>query len=387
MNYLDLYLTVAVFMGTLAATVSNAVWTLEQGKEGLKQNPDPDTWRYYVFLAGFVVLVLPLCCLKSMDAISKMSIAGVLANVVILICIIISACSSDRDDFKANIKEFNTLANNPNIKCDDSYKTMFPNGEIAHNYFDFSKMWQAYGNFGFSYAVAVVTPSLVVGMKQPRKLGPIVWSSHVVITLIYAAIIVIGWCAWGNGIIGYEVKDATYAKDDVNKEHPLSGTLKLEGSQNVIDNLYMPNAVVQTIAAAMLTISIVSSVPLFFFSIAVFVEEKFREKFPNMNERAFRYMNRTVLLVITTAPALMGESNLGSFQGLTGALTTTAMCAIIPNIMYFGMAKMFPDGHPFKSKGALFAIICGLACFIGCCTLVIGFIFDGLEGLFGVPIS
>jgi hypothetical protein len=491
-NYLDLYLTVAVFMGTLAASMNDLIAEFIQNSRGETADERGDSpiefWWLVVSVFGFMALVMPLCWLKSMDAISKMSIAGVIANLVILICIVISAFANqgsvaDETGLKYSISEAYINGISPYVNTDsrlrekvahmfgpsgDSHCAAFGTvdecnaadgcgfvmfnekiggcigevcqgltakgetdcnnmdgcfwdgsecinqGQIQYRWFDFDGMWAAYGNFGFSYAVAVVTPSLIAGMKNPGHLGRIVWSSHFIICAIYCAVILVSFFAWGNGVISWS-GDGSKASDvcDVAVgECPTDKCMKftfptaasgrsgeqcvpkvdfnVDGS-NVIKHDFMPNIGVQTTAMVGLLVSIVSSVPLFFFSIAVMVEDVVKKKWPNVSDFFLRYVNRTILMAICVAPifALNADypntENLAAFQGLTGAVTTTIICSILPNLLFFCMTTKFPKGHKFRSGNVMFSIFCAIALSVGVFTMVVGFLADGLS-LFGVQV-
>lgn len=398
-NYLDLVLTVAVFMGTLASTIQDVIVNAageNRNEDGsLNFSYEPSYGLFLLLVGACILVVFPLCCLKSMDAISKMSILGVAANVVILLCIIISACM-DNPDFEANVNFMGVQAHNKTCNTKESYMDMFiladdskPYNAESNKYviqqklFDFSNMWAAYGNFGFSFAVAVIAPSLIIGMKQPKSLGKVAWSSHVVITAIYCAVILISWLAWGNGLCAAIINNS--ADPNIAKDGERMSIKHL----SVINALFMPQLWVQITAAVSLFVSIVSSVPLFFFAIAEAVEHVLKTKFPSLasgaSEFMFRVVNRGVLLTIICCFNFMGASNLPAFQGLTGALTTTAMCAIIPNVIYLCVKNRFPNGHPLRNTSMVILILTGLSIVVGSATMIIGFLFDGL-GLFGVDI-
>lgn len=381
-NYLDLYLTVAVFMGTLADTTNDAIAAVT--------GAESQTWWFNVGVLAWGAAVLPLCWLKSMDAIAKMSILGVAANGIILLCIIFSAFE-DKTEFHQSIKRCFEWANTDAIngidkdgnvvedairirnKVNDLYG---PNGDIQRDMFRLSNMWGAYGNFGFSFAVAVVTPSLIVGMKNPRHLGRVVWLSHIIITAIYAAIIAVSWWGWGNGVHTCRLKTGNDAK--------VGQTLEFE-SANIISSVFMRSLWVQVIAAVCLIISIMSSVPLFFFSIATMVEGQATKWWPNIHETTLRLVNRTILLFLCVAPCIpIGSTKLGDFQGLTGAVTTTTMCSILPNLLYLYMSRLFPVGHVFRGGNIGFMMMCAIGLAFGIFSFVVGFLADGF-GLFEQP--
>lgn len=500
-NYLDLYLTVAVFMGTLASATNDLIAEFIQNGRGSteeERGKSPiEFWWLLASVFGFMALVMPLCWLKSMDAISKMSLLGVIANLVILICIVISAFGNkdgtpgDNNGLNYNINQYYMHGISPQVQTNDRQREkmahMFgPSGEaecakigtvadctgdcqwqlfgeigsqvgacigkvcealtgeddcnnvdgcnwdgavcgnqgqIKYRLFDFGGMWKAYGNFGFSYAVAVVTPSLIAGMKNPGHLGRIVWSSHFIICAIYCAVILVSWLAWGNGVISCNFEtlgDGASSKENFEtcaqqslgdcegfaneKGAKLCQKFTFQdgekcvplwdfnlGSANVISHDFMPVLAVQTIAMLGLLVSIVSSVPLFFFSIAVMVEDVLKKKYPNISDFFLRYVNRTILMAICLAPIFAlnagypDSDNLGEFQGLTGAVTTTIICSILPNLLFFCMTKKFPEGHKFRSGNVWFSICCAIALGVGVFTMVVGFLADGL-GLFGVTV-
>lgn len=140
-NYLDLVLTVAVFMGTLANTIDDVIIVCT--KENVRADGSVDFsyeapyWRFIGLVGACILVVFPLCCLKTLDAISKMSIFGVLANVVILICIIVSSCQ-DNPKFDENVNLMGSYANNATINTHQGYIDMF---RYCHrpNYFAFLK--------------------------------------------------------------------------------------------------------------------------------------------------------------------------------------------------------------------------------------------------------
>jgi amino acid permease len=393
-NYLDLYLTVAVFMGTLAATCNDAILAVMNTGKSDGDEENAEYWWFVVAVFGWGAAVLPLCLLKSMDAIAKMSLLGVAANFIILFCVIYSAFE-DRTEFNNGITLCYERANNDIINTDAGVRQhvndLYGEGMnptelaaagktpgVAYDYFQLNRMWGAYGNFGFSFAVAVCVPSILVGMKNPRHLGKVVWGSHFIITGVYAIIIFVSWMAWGNGVMGCPY----------NPSKPAGARLGFSQA-NVITSTFMPSLWVQLTAATCLMISIMSSVPLFFFSIAVLVEGLAKERFPNIHEFTLRIVNRTFMLILCLLPPIAlntgypDDDTLTNFQGFTGAVTTTTICTILPNLLYLVMSQKFPKGHIFSPKIG-FSILCACCLAFGIFSAVVGFLADGLQ-LFKLP--
>ena len=52
-------------------------------------------------------------------------------------------------------------ASNPQYNTNQEYEDMFPNGQPQRTMVNFDKMFSAWGNYGFAYAVSAVVPSLV----------------------------------------------------------------------------------------------------------------------------------------------------------------------------------------------------------------------------------
>lgn len=185
--------------------------------------------------------------------------------------------------------------------------------------------------------------------------------------------------AWGNGV----------ARPSIDFSAAEGHQLEIV-NLSVIHSLFMPHLWIQISAAVSLFISMGSTVPLVFFVIATWFEDLVKKRwFPDMSksrELWFRCINRAGLLLACCAFNLLGQNKLPDLQGFTGAITTTAICAIIPNTMFLFLIYRFPEGHPFRGASVVMLLLTCFAIFMGLACCIIGFMFNGLS-LFGVHLQ
>ena len=181
LTYIDLVFVVAVFMGTLAYTIDDAIaaalgQNMKKDANGNKTDEidlsyEPSYYRYIALVGVCLLVILPLCLFKDMKALAKLSFIGTFANIVVLVCIIISACQHN-PRFDANVHLMGQYANNATLNTNQRYIDMFDYDLSTQKYkpqrklFDLKSMFPAYGTFSCCFAVGVIAPVVVAGMKR-----------------------------------------------------------------------------------------------------------------------------------------------------------------------------------------------------------------------------
>lgn len=318
LNCADLILSCTIMLCTMASTLD----TSAHDHFGYEKYS-----CYHSLVIAVTLFVMPLCWLKSMQHLAKAAILGVVANLVLLGCIIVDAfyCvnMTDAELIEAGSRSIVT-ATRPAFGNDIS---------------------GAFGIFAFTFAVSIVIPSLQNDMKEPESLPAVATISHVIVLLIYITIGSVSFFAYG------------------------------DAPKGVVTEV-MVTSFCRSLVSLCVACSLFSSVPLFLSPCGVMLEEWAIPRFPNLNEMCIRIVGRSCLLFIAAAGALTTHK-VELFQAFVGAVTTTLICLLFPNFFFWRLREKLGVDLDISLASPSFLVLMILCSAFAVVVMVNGFIVDG----------